>query len=117
MCHQTHTIAKNCHGQLSYCEGCQMYRLTFNNICIELNEEELDSFQKFLRAIDVDYWETKYERTAMTRKIPIQTVQHNLTIMLNKQELQALKDLVLQNTKKPFSKLSVPDIDYLFFLN
>ncbi len=37
--------------------------------------------------------------------------------MLNKQELQAFKDLVLQNTKKPFSKLSVPDIEDLFFLN
>ncbi|AUP80629.1 DUF6686 family protein [Flavivirga eckloniae] len=116
MCCQN-TIAKNYSGQLSFCEDCQIYRLTFNNICIEFDEQEFSSFQMFLEAIDVDYWETKYERTAMGRKIPIQTIQHNLTIILNKQELEALKDLVMLKTKKPFNELSVIDIDYLFFLN
>jgi len=47
MCHQVKTIAKNCQGQLSYCETCKIYHLTFNNIYIELSEME--------RVLDIDY--------------------------------------------------------------
>jgi hypothetical protein len=117
MCHQVKTIAKNCNGQLSYCENCKVYHLTFNNIYIEFTKKELMSFQKFVKDIEVEYWETKYDRMVMKRKIPIQTMQQNLSMMFNRQELESLQELILQRTKKPFNNLSVLDIDYTFFLN
>ncbi len=117
MCHKTITLAKNCDGHLSFCPNCNVYHLTFNNIYIELTEAEMLTFRKFIDQVAVDYWETKHNRTVLQRKIPIQTMQQNLTLVFNKQEFSALKQLVKQNTKKPFSALQVLDIDYTYFLN
>lgn len=117
MCYQIKTIAKNCNGQLSYCEHCKVYHLIFNNLYIEFAENELMSFQKFVKDIDVEYWEMKYDRIVMKRKIPIQTLQQNLLMMFNRQELESLRELIFPRMKNPFSNLSVEDIDYTFFLN
>ncbi|GGG39146.1 hypothetical protein GCM10011344_45030 [Dokdonia pacifica] len=117
MCHQVKTIAKNCDGQLSFCENCQVYHLTFNNLYIEFTARELESFKRYVSGIEVEYWEMKYERMVIKRKIPIQTMQQNLSMMFNKQELLSLKDLIMQKTQKPFENLSLLDIDYTFFLN
>ncbi|MBL4663007.1 MAG: hypothetical protein JKY22_05525 [Flavobacteriaceae bacterium] len=75
------------------------------------------SFQEFVKEIDVEYWETKYDGMVMKRKIPIQTIQKNLSMVFNRQELESLTNLIMQATKKPFNNLSVLDIDYIFFLN
>ncbi|GAB1856511.1 hypothetical protein MHTCC0001_13460 [Flavobacteriaceae bacterium MHTCC 0001] len=115
MCHQV--IAKNYNGHLAFCKSCNTYNLLFNNISIEFNEKELFAFQKFVGELEVDYWLERYDRTATKRKIPIQTLQQNLILVFNRQEFASLKDLVLQKTKKPFSQLSVLDVDYIFFLN
>lgn len=117
MCHQINTIAKNYNGDLCFCENCQLYRLVFNNICIEFNEKELLAFQSFVSNVEVEYWEAKYDRIAMKRKIHIQSTQQNLSLLFNRQEFASLKELVLQKTKKPFTKLSLMDIDYTYFLN
>ncbi|MFT4848139.1 MAG: hypothetical protein ACI83B_000665 [Sediminicola sp.] len=117
MCHQIKTIAKNCNGELTYCENCKVYHLTFNNLYIELTSQNMTSFQKFVNSIEVDYWEMKYEGMPMKRKIPIQTLQQNLSMMFNRQELQSLKDLIFQNTKMADKNLSLLDIDYMLFLN
>ncbi|WP_394746944.1 DUF6686 family protein [Spongiimicrobium salis] len=117
MCSQVKTIAKNGYGQLSFCRSCNVFHLTFNNIYIEFTTGEMEAFQKFVRGIDVEYWETRYDQMPVERKIPIQTMQHNLSMIFNKQELEALKDLVLERTTKPFSKIGTLDIDYIFFLN
>jgi hypothetical protein len=44
-------------------------------------------------------------------------MQQNLTMMFNKQELQALKDLIFKKTKRAEDSLTVLDIDYTLFLN
>jgi hypothetical protein len=77
----------------------------------------MKSFEKFVDHVEVDYWETKYNKTVLQRKIPIQTIQQNLTLVFNKQEFYALKQLVKQRTKKPFDALNLLDIDHTFFLN
>ncbi|MFY0714965.1 hypothetical protein J1D01_14920 [Seonamhaeicola sp. NFXS20] len=117
MCHQITTLAKNCLGKLSFCEDCQIYRLLFNNISIDFTEKELLIFQKFIKDLDIEYWCSKYNQTGIKRKIPIQTLQQNLSLVFNKQEFNSFKELVLLETKKPFSTLSVADVDYIFFLN
>jgi hypothetical protein len=117
MCHKTITLAKNCDGQLSFCKTCILYHLTFNNIRIEFTKRELQIFIDHVNGIEAAYWESRYERTVVQRKITIQTMQQNLTLVFNKQELMSLKTLLNQTTKKPFEKLNVMDVDYLFFLN
>jgi hypothetical protein len=96
MCHQVKTIAKNCNGQLSFCEGCKVYHFMFNNIYIEFTKKELKAFQKHVNDIEVEYWEMKYDRMIIERKIPIGTMQQNLSMMFNRQELDSLKDLIFQ---------------------
>ncbi|MEM7085149.1 MAG: DUF6686 family protein [Bacteroidota bacterium] len=117
MCHRIKTIAKNCNGKLSYCQGCKHYHLDFNNVSLQFNEKELKNFQKFLSEIDVDYWETKYGCHVMKRKIPIPTIQQNLVLMFNKEELASIKSLVFQKTVKYSDSLSAFDIDYTLLLN
>ncbi|GER58417.1 DUF6686 family protein [Patiriisocius marinus] len=117
MCHQIKIIAKNTNGELSICENCKVYHLTFNNLYIEFDFEEMLSFKNFVIGIEVDYWETKYNCMSMKRKIPIQTQQSNLVMIFNRQELASLRDLLTQTTKKPYGNLSVVEIDYTLFLN
>ena len=117
MCHKVKTIAKNCDGQLSFCASCNVYHLTFNNIYIEFTPRELDAFREHVFNIDVEYWEMRYERVVIKRKIPIRTMQQNLSMMFNKQELMSLKNLIMQNTQKPFENIGLLDIDCKFFLN
>ncbi len=73
MCHQIKTLAKNCNGQLCYCDTCKKYYLTFNNIYLEFTDGELKAFQKYVRGIEIDYWERKYNQMIIKRKIPIHT--------------------------------------------
>lgn len=117
MCHQIETIAKNCNGQLSFCKGCKVYHLTFNNIYLELTKQEMLSFQKYVSEIDIEYWETKYDSMPIKRKIVINTLQSNLSILFNRSELDSFKDLLSENTKKVNDNLTVLDIDYTLFLN
>lgn len=117
MCHQIKTIAKNCNGQLSFCESCKVYHLTFNNIYIEFTKKQLKIFKKHINNIEIEYWETKHDRVVIDRKIPILTMQQNLTMVFNRQELQSLKDLIFLDTKQPDDYLSILDVDYTLFLN
>jgi len=117
MCHNVKTIAKNYYGQLSFCETCEMFHLTFTNIYIELTLKELDAFQHHVATIDIEYWEEKYDSMPIKRKIVINTLQHNLSLLFNRSELAAFKDLLFDNTKKPGCPLRVTEIDYTLFLN
>ena len=117
MCEQIITLAKNYNGQLSYCEDCRVYHFTFNNIYIEFTKKELQLFKKYVSNIEVEYWETKNKTIIIKRKIPIGTMQENLSMIFNKQELKSLKDLIFQNTIRSNEKISVLDIDYTLLLN
>lgn len=117
MAHKLKTISKNGLGHISYCESCKTYHLNFNNLFLEFSQRELVQFQKYVCSINIDYWESKYECMPIERKIPIQTQQQNLKMIFNKQEIRALKDLLLFNTKKPNEQLSILDIDYTLFMN
>jgi len=117
MCEQITTLAKNYNSQLSYCKDCRVYHFTFNNIYIEFTKKELKLFKKYVSNIEVEYWETKNENMVIKRKIPIGTMQENLSMIFNKQELKSLKDLIFQNTKRFNEKISVLDIDYTLLLN
>lgn len=117
MCHNIKTLSKNLNGQLAYCASCDVYHLYFNNIYLEFTPGELKTFKLFVSEIDVDYWESCCKRGLLKRRIPIQTMQQNLAMVFNQQELQSLEDLIFERTKKPNIPLTITEIDYTSFLN
>ena len=44
-------------------------------------------------------------------------MQQNLAMVFNQQELESLKDLIFERTKKPNTQITVSEIDYTTFLN
>lgn len=117
MCHNIITLSKNLNGQLAHCKTCNVYHLFFNNVYLEFTPRELKVFQKFVAEIDVDYWQSCFQRASLKRKIPIQTMQQNLAMVFNQQELEKLKDLIFERTKKPNAQITLSEIDYTTYLN
>ena len=117
MCHQIKILAKNVYGTFSFCEDCNVYHINFTNFYIELNKEDLEIFKKHILEIDVDYLECKYNSIPLKRKIVVLTTQKNISLLFDKTEFNAFKDLVFYNQAKINKSLSVFDIDYTLLLN
>ena len=114
---QNQIISKNTNGQLSYCENCKVFDLTFNNILIELTPRELISFQNLIKNIDVDYWESHFNKEYVKRNIPIITRQQNLMLIFTLAELNNLKDLILKDNGERNELISISNIDYNMCVN
>ncbi|WP_452230418.1 MULTISPECIES: DUF6686 family protein [unclassified Lacinutrix] len=117
MCTNIKTISKVSSGELSICTHCNIYHLEFNNIYFEFTEVQYKQFKRYLLALEPEYWENKYVDAKVKRKIPIPSLQSNLVLMFNRQEVAELKALFC-NKKHVFDKyLNVDDIDYTLILN
>lgn len=90
--------------------GCGNYQLTFNNLNFNLTPFELEHFTNYLTAIDCSFWENEYENSIYERKIPIPTLQNNLMLLLNRQEVNEL--IALISLKKSEKLLQSKDINY-----
>lgn len=117
MCHIRKTLSQNSYGHLAHCEQCQLYHLQFNNIHLEFTFKELEAFKRFVTEIDVDYWESCCQRATLKRRIPIQTLQQNLAMVFNRQELESLKALVFGGQKVMEATLRAHEIDYIHVFN
>lgn len=115
MCQSIKTISKGKNGELSLCVNCKIYHLEFNNLYFEFDYRQYIQFKEYLKTIDAQFWEYKYAKSTFKRKIPIPSVQPNLVLMFNRQEIEELKDLFFRRKGK--SLLNVDDIDYQFVLN
>lgn len=115
MCHKLKTLSKGSRGVLSVCNACKIYHLEFNNLYFELNMGQLQQLKSYVLSLDCNYWECKYAKTCFKRKIPIPSMQENLILMFNRQEVEELKALLSQNINTKL--LSVDAIDYQLILN
>jgi hypothetical protein len=100
-----------------FCKDCGVFHLTFGQFYLELTENELYHFGVFLHDLDPDFWENKYCDCSMRRKIPIPTQQVNLYLMLNRTELEELKNLVFYKERKGMHLINLEDVDYDFIIN
>ena len=117
MCFKAKVINHTQNGIFLQCEACKSYQVSFGNIFLELTQEELNHFKKFLEDLDPDHWEQVYCNCSIKRKVPIPTLQSNLQIMFNRNELEELKNL-LGMTKNDTSELiTVEKVDYTLILN
>ena len=117
MCLNVKRIGQTNNGFLTKCSSCKLYHLTYNNILFEFTLEEFESFKNYLKNIEVDYWEDKYAKNTIARKIPIHTVQQNLFLMFTKNEIESLKKLVLGTPINNYTIINTTEIDYHFNLN
>lgn len=116
MCHNLKIIGTVKSGELSFCKSCNIYHLEFNNIYFEFNLQQFNYFKTYILAIDSQFWEQKYACASFKRKIPIPSMQDNLVLMFNRQEIEELKSLINGDTATN-TIINVDDIDYTFVLN
>lgn len=117
MCQNVKILSKVSHGELSLCTDCNMYHLEYNNIYFEFTSAQFKRFREFVLTLQEEYWETKYAKAKVKRKIPIPSKQANLVLMFNRYEIRELKKLFKFTASKSSRYLSVDDIDYRFILN
>ena len=102
-------------GNLIKCTRSENFQLSYKNLTFSLTPFELESFKTYLSKIDASYWEKEYENSIYEKKIPIPTLQTNLMLLIDRNELYELLDLL--NLKKGKIYLSVEDIKYPLILN
>lgn len=118
MCKGIEAISKTSKGELNFCRNCQQFHLEFNNIYFEFTPIEYKQFRKYVLLIESEFWERKYANANVRRKIPIPTLQENLVLMFNRQEVAELKALISNKKEAVFNSiLNVDDIDYTFIIN
>jgi len=101
---------------LTFCTSSQLFQLVYNNLCFELYEWELKIFEEHLDTLDISYWEQQLQCTLHQKKIPISVGTKHFIILLAKQELLELQQLV-QGKKQPARLLNFSDINYEFTAN
>lgn len=118
MSHKTKVLNQTKNGFLVSCSTCKLFHLTFGHFYLEFSRDELTHFGNFLVQIDPDYWDSKYCNCTMKRKIPIPTQQLNLYLLLNRTELEELKNLVFyKDNNEDIPLIRVEHVDYDFIKN
>ncbi len=117
MCHNTTVINHTKNGLLLQCKVCKSYQVSFGNIFFELTQKEFTHFQGFLEQLNPDHWERVYCSCNIKRKIPIPTLQSNLQIMLNRAELEELKNLLNNRLTDSSELITAENVDYTVVLN
>ena len=117
MCNYIKTIGKVKSGELTVCLKCYHYHLTFNNIFFEFTKKEYIQFKKYIFQLNTEYWNENYPCPKVKKNIPIPTLQGNLVLLFNQQEIEELKKLLSSKIVRKYEELSVEEIDYSFIQN
>ena len=117
MCNYIRTIGKVKSGELTLCTKCNHYHLTFNNIFFEFTEKEYIQFKKYILHLDTSYWNENYPCPKVKKNIPIPTLQGNLVLLFNQQEIEELRALFNNGSYQKYQEISIKEIDYTFIQN
>ena len=110
-------LAKVKSGELTVCLDCNHYHLTFNNIFFEFTYEEYVYFKKYINQLDTAYWNENYPCPRVNKNIPVPTLQGNLVLLFNQQEIEELRILFNDGDYQEYKEISIKDIDYPFIQN
>ena len=103
-------------GILLFCYHSEMYQLLFKNINFNLTLNELECFSKYISTIDEQYWLLEYRNSIYNKHIPIPSLQENLILLLDLNDLFELREL-LNYQSKSIKFLSFREIDYKVMMN
>ena len=110
-------LAKVKSGELTVCLDCNHYHLTFNNIFFEFTHEEYVYFKKYINQLDTAYWNENYPCPRVNKNIPVPTLQGNLVLLFNQQEIEEIRILFNDGDYQKYKEISIKDIDYTFIQN
>ncbi len=116
MCPSVKLLKQSKNGVLTFCNKSKLFQLVYNNLCFEFYEWELEVFKSHLNALDFEYWEETLSSTLSLRKIPISIGNKYLVILVSRQEVYELMEL-LNLEMNTLRFLSYKDIDYRFIEN
>lgn len=115
MCPSQKILNQTKNGTLTFCHHSKLFQFVFNNLCFELYEWELKKFNSFLKDLDANYWEKQLSCSIHNRKISISVGTNHFIILVNRRELQELKQLL--SNKRNFPWLNARDINYTIIEN
>lgn len=115
MCNINH-LKRTKDGILLFCDHSEKYLLLFKNINLNLTLEELKKFSEYIVSIDEYYWEHEYRNSIFDKHIPIPSIQENLMLLLDLNDLFELREL-LNYKSKLIKFMSFREIDYKISLN
>ncbi|RNC89505.1 MAG: hypothetical protein ED555_08485 [Allomuricauda sp.] len=116
MCPSAQTVSQTKNGILTYCDHSKLFQLVYNNLCFELYDWELIAFKEYVFDIDPDYWEVQLKETMHNKRIPISIGTKHCIVVVNREELLELKQL-LREKKKHTHLLSSQEIAYRHLQN
>ncbi len=116
MCPSLKYLSTSKNGSLTYCNHSKLFQLTYNNLCFELYEWELDAFKEYLTQIDIAHWEQHFKNSVNSRKIPVPIGVKHFIIVLNQEELYEMK-LLLNLEKNKINLLKFNEIQYRLIEN
>lgn len=116
MCHPLEILNQTKNGLFTFCNHSKLFQLVFNNLCFEFYEWELENFKKYLVTLDVTYWEKDLLPSINQRKIPISVGNKYFVILVNKQEILEIKNLLAIELPQ-IRLLKHEDINYQFIEN
>ena len=87
-------LSESKNGKVFLCEKCSAIHIEFLNFGFNFNKKQYDHFKKYINNIDADYWEERNNKSLYIRKIVIPFEKNNISLLLNKAELDELKKLL-----------------------
>ncbi|PRX54085.1 DUF6686 family protein [Flagellimonas meridianipacifica] len=103
-------------GCFTFCDSSKLFQITFNNLCFEFYEWELESFKSYISVLMQNKWDSPHADTFRSKKIPISVGNKYFVILVSEEELFELHVLLSFETKK-IPILKVKDINYRFIEN
>lgn len=114
MC-DTIVLRKTKHGVLERCDSCGLFRLTFGNFYIELDDQELTYFKGVIYYVTIDEDYIKRSVLNYNGKITVATRQTNLFLILSLEELYELQQLLhFSSGKQPRTLLKSEELNCTF---
>lgn len=107
-------IRKTANGLLLFCVKSETFQLSFKNILLSLDRNELHAFTNYISTINCNYWEEEYRSSIYCKKIPLPSTQKNLILLFSSDEIEEIK-VILGLTNLSF--LHSDTIDYKSMLN
>ncbi len=117
MCQHISPLGQTRNGYLMHCNTCRLYQLTFGQFYMDLDEDEFWRFKDRVDSLDTGYWEERYSDCTLKRKIPLSTGQENFSIMLNKAEVEELRELLDFRAEREPDIIKADEVDYTLILN
>lgn len=114
----TTLFSKTENGKVFICSKCNEIHVEFKNFNFNFSQSEYLHFSNYFMKIEADEWEYKNRETFYNRKIIIPLGYKNFNMMLNKEELLELKQLLSsKDYKNHFEIINTAFLNFVQYYN